>query len=307
MDGCGWLWLVGRAGWTALCALAGCSSGAHVPDAGAPDAANAGFIRPTEITLANERVDGIWRTLGTANWSCLDLPSDEQPSTVSIALTGTTRDYQTDDVVATVAVAAFDSNDTAGTAPLAQATSDRDGLYAMTLPPGVTRLLFRSTDPEPTQRFVDSYLLDHRPDPMAAMQSLDLHSVSWLSMDWFPFPLPVLTGSIIDCDGYPVEHAIATFSTASGEPFHLPGAQTYYFSAGSTSLPVRHSQQPDTNHDGLFLVTEAPATPAVYVQVWGFVDGQDPETDDLMLLAELPSPLPAETVIQAPLEPRRAP
>jgi hypothetical protein len=50
-------------------ALAGCGQSdpaiADEPDAAIPE--SAGFERPTEITVANERVDGVWYQLGPAN------------------------------------------------------------------------------------------------------------------------------------------------------------------------------------------------------------------------------------------------
>jgi hypothetical protein len=83
---------------------------------------------------------------------------------------------------------------------------------------------------------------------------------------------------------------------------HLDGAQTYYFSALSTSLPVRHSQQLSTNVDGLFVVIELPASSEAYLQVWGFLDQADMADGEMTLIGEIPSPVLADSVITGSME-----
>jgi hypothetical protein len=57
-----------------------------------------------------------------------------------------------------------------------------------------------------------------------------------------------------------------------------------------------------TNSDGLFIVIELPPTTTAYMQVWGFVDDADLADGEPTLLAELPSPVAADTIITASIE-----
>ncbi len=110
-------------------------------------------------------------------------------------------------------------------------------------------------------------------------------------------------GWVTDCDGYLVEGAIATASSTPASPTHLPGAETYYFSAGSTSLPVRLSQQAYTNKDGLFVVIELPPGPDVYLQVWAYITPGDVSVDNLTLLSEVPFDVFGDSYINANMDP----
>jgi hypothetical protein len=94
--------------------------------------------------------------------------------------------------------------------------------------------------------------------------------------------------------------------TVEGDP--LPDCtQTYYFSAGSQSLPVQHSLAPSTNRDGLFMVIELPEFSGGVLQLWGYVDGQDPAAEDPTLLAEIPAPIIPDVVVTFSIEPLRTP
>jgi hypothetical protein len=115
--------------------------------------------------------------------------------------------------------------------------------------------------------------------------------------------LGVLAGTIRDCQNREVGGAIVTVSDVSGSPEHLDGAMTYYFSAEpNNSLPVRHNLAANTNQDGRFSVLELQPGQSAYLQVWGFMDGQDPESDDLTLLAEIPSPILPDSVVISDME-----
>ncbi|HTM19386.1 MAG TPA: hypothetical protein VL172_02725, partial [Kofleriaceae bacterium] len=79
------------------------------------------------------------------------------------------------------------------------------------------------------------------------------------------------------------------------------------FSAGSQSLPVQHSLAPSTNRDGLFMVIELPEFSGGVLQLWGYVDGQDPAAEDPTLLAEIPAPIIPDVVVTFSIEPLRTP
>ena len=277
---------------------------------------NPGFIVPEELPTAYTETGGVWEEVGPANFDCLNTASDYVALANDLVITGETGDFQTGDEVDNVDIAIFGDTNFSGT-PIATATSDVDALYTMTVPAGHTRYAFRSTDPETDPRFLDTYLLNQYFG--VGDDSLDLDSVSFLTAAALPAfigvmrteGLGILAGAVRDCDDNEISGVIATVSTNSCVgvtdcvPAHLDGAQTYYFSAGSSSLPVRLSQQPSTNKDGLFVVIELPPSSQAYLQVWGFTTMAEMTAGDLQLIAEISAPVLADSVIQGSLEPLR--
>jgi hypothetical protein len=298
-------------GFAALAALGSACGGDDDGDGGGqPDAgqlANPGFATPSVVTTAFTK-SGSWEEVGPANWSCLDTPSTDQVSTVEITVTGTVRDFQNQqDTVREADISAYMGNDITAS-PIASATSDAEGAFTITLPIGVERVAFKTSAAE----YLDTYLLNQYFEPAVEDQEEDLEPISVSlgnALTAFinkqrTLGLGVLAGAIRDCDGNEVEGGIATVSSTSGQPDHVTGAETYYFSAGSSSsLPVRLSQQTYTNRDGLFMVIELPPSSSeVFLQVWGFTPDQDPESDPLTLLAEIGSRVIADAVISASME-----
>ncbi|MBE7448557.1 MAG: hypothetical protein HS111_06635 [Kofleriaceae bacterium] len=277
---------------------------------------NPGFPVPTAPTKANERQGGVWTELGPANWSCLNTASTDQPSTQTISMSGLIEDFQTGAGVGAAAITAFpgiDLNGNSGTA-----TSDNNaqtrGEYTISLaqlPSGTTRYGFKFE----AASYVKTYLLNQYVDPATATQTRDMAAVSEATALALPAFIGVtrdvtkgvLAGAFRDCDGNEVSNAVATVSSTSGTVTHLDGAKTFYFSAGSSSLPVRHTVSPVMNKDGLFVVLDLPPqTGAAYVQIWGFVDDADLADGQMTLLSELASPVEANAVITGSFEPKRS-
>jgi len=289
----------------------------------AVDLGNPGFILPPagELPQAYKEVGGVWELQGDANFGCLNTATDDVVNTAEYTLTGETHDFQTDDVVDNVKIEVVEQGQPLDSTPIASTTSDAEGKYSITIPTGVTRLAFKSSDPEDPTRFFDTYLLNQYFNDEAPNASEDLNSVSFLTGDALPAfigvmrteGLGILAGAFRDCDNNEVDGVIATVNTdscAAGgcDPTdlnHLQGAQTYYFSAGSTSLPVRLSQAANTNHDGLFVVIELPPSANSYLQVWGYKDQADADSQTLSLLGEIPSPVLGDSVITGSMEPYR--
>lgn len=79
-----------------------------------------------------------------------------------------------------------------------------------------------------------------------------------------------LIGRVVDCRGRPIEHAVVTLSTASGE------ATTYYFSVAPSNLPVATNVRHVTDREGEFFVPEIPASSSPFtVRAWGFLTASD--------------------------------
>jgi hypothetical protein len=300
-----------KTGFCLLLALAAACGGDDDGGGGADGGTleNPGFATPDTVTTAFTKDGEIWNEVGPANWSCLNTASDDMPSTVAINLTGIVRDFQNDDdVIADAVITAYDGNDITGN-PLATATSEADGSFALTLEAGVERVAFKmSAKPD----YLDTYLLNQYYDPGTAEQTEDqLEPISVSLANTLTafinkertLGLGVLAGAIRDCDDNEVAGAIATVSASRGTADHVDGAETYYFSAGSRSLPVRLSQQAYTNDDGLFMAIELPPSQAeYYLQVWGFLPDQDPASDELTLIAEIGTSVIGDTVISASME-----
>jgi hypothetical protein len=178
------------------------------------------------------------------------------------------------------------------------------------LPAGTTRYGFKFE----AASYVKTYLLNQYLDPAMATQTRNMDAVSDATATALPAFIGVtrdpakgvLAGAFRDCAGNEVSNAVATVSKVAGQPQHLDGADTYYFSAGGSSLPVRHNVAPVSNKDGLFVILNLPPQVApAFVQVWGFKDAADLADGQMTLLSELPSPVEANAVITGSFEPLR--
>jgi hypothetical protein len=275
-----------------------------------------GFNTPTTVTKAYKEESGVWMEQGDANFGCLNTPTGDMATTVAVTLSGTVEDFQTGNAVPDAVVTIFDDVDTNN--PFATVTADENGAYTATIPVGTKRFGFKMV----AEGQMETLLLNQYIDPSTAAQSLNIGSVSELTANALPAFIGVtrtagrgvLAGAMRDCDNNEVGGAIATVSSVSGMAEFLDAAEctedkpctnSYYFSAGSTSLPVRHSQQANTNFDGLFMTIELPPNTESFLQVWGFTGAQDPTADELTLLAEIPSPVIADVMVTFSLEPLR--
>jgi hypothetical protein len=295
--------------WLFLGALsvAACGGGGDDDGGDGEELENPGFATPDAVTTAHTKDGAVWTEVGPANWGCLNTPSDDAPSSVEISISGIVRDFQNeDDVIADAMVSVYDGNDITGSA-IAEAVSEADGTYTLTLPTGTERVAYKTT----AEDYLPTYLLNQYYDPDTEDQSEELEPISVSLANTLTafinkertLGLGVLAGAIRDCDGHEVSGAIATVSATRAEADHVMGAETYYFSGGSRSLPVRLSQRAYTNEDGLFMVIELPPSSSdVYLQVWGFTPDQDPGSDELTLIAELGMPVIGDTVISASME-----
>jgi hypothetical protein len=273
------------------------------------DLPNPGFLKPAQVTTAYEEVSsGVWEAIGPADWSCLGSASDDEAATADRNLTGQARDFQSNGRLVNATVTVYDDTNFSGQG-LESSVSDEDGEYELTLPAGGVRWAFKVEH----NNALDTYTLNQYFPPEDTEPRENINSVSLLTAEALPAfigvtrtqGLGILAGAIRDCNDDEVFGAIATVSSVSGQAEHLDGAETYYFSAASTSLPVRHSVVHHTNFDGLFVVIELPVAPAAFLQVWGYPTQQHLDDDDLVLLAEISAPIFADSVVTASLEPLR--
>jgi hypothetical protein len=204
-------------GFAPLFAVAACSDDGGSTTIDAPVLENPGFPVPTAVTKANSDSTGAWVELGDADWSCLNTPSDDQPSTQAIALTGKIRDFQTSSTsIGNATVTAFAGFDTTGN--LVQATSSNvaqtRGDYTMNvpmLPTGQTRIGFKIE----ASGWLKTYLLNQYLNPANATQNLNISAVSESTANALPAFVGVtrdpadgvLAGAMRDCQGREVSNA----------------------------------------------------------------------------------------------------
>jgi hypothetical protein len=292
--------------------VAAACGGGDSPAADAPPAVSHGFDKPTAPVKANNEMSpDNWVELGPANLTCLNTPAADTPTTLAVNLMTTVKDFQSGSPVPNAVVHAFANQDPA--APFAGSpwTADGNAEVTITIPQGTSRFGFKMTHPDS----LDTLLLNQTVQPSMANQTLSaIQSVSKTTATTLSALIGVsrtngtgvLAGSMRDCDGNEMSNFIATVSGTKGEPLHLEGADSYYFSA-STGLPVRHTQQAAGSKDGLFMVIEIAPNPTAYVQVWGYKTDADLASDTLSLIAELETQVIADTVITGSYEPLRTP
>ncbi len=278
-------------------------------DGGADDGLpEIGFATPTEVTTAYRDLDPGWEVVGAANWSCLGTPSTETMNAVDVNLTGEVQDFQSNDPIPDAEITLFGDDGITSTA-LSTATADQDGKYALVLPAGQTLWAFKLV----TDNALDTYTLNEYFDDAQTAQTAIIDSVSESTAQALPAfigvtrtpGLGIVSGSIRDCDGNRVKGAIVTVSSTVDEVTPVMGSVGYYFSALSTSLPVRHSQQSFTNDDGVFVVIELPEGQERFLQIWGFVDAADMADGSMTLLGQVATPIVADAVVKVTTRPLR--
>lgn len=312
--------------------VAGCSSGdspafdaaeidappldAPTDGANLPLGDNPGFIVPSASTRANVKSGGTWSDVGAADWSCLGTPSADQPPTTPIALSGRAIDFQTGEGVGAAQIQAFAiaaPTSVLGTATSSDVTATR-GQFTMALaplPPSARRYAFSLVSPGTLKTYiVDRYLTPGAP------QTIQLPGVSESTAEALPAFIGItrdrqkalVFGAMVDCQGRAVSNAVATMSHTPTTVSQPAGMTTFYFSAASSSLPVRHNIAPVMNRDGLFMVLDVPVLSTVYVQVWGFRTDAELAASTMTLLGETRAIAEANSVTSVmPLRTRRAP
>ncbi len=284
-------------------------------DAGVVDGGDGGasFPRPTAPTRASSRVNGVWVDQGAADWSCLNTPSSDQPSTGTIQLGGRVIDFQSGAGVGAAAIVAYSPSTSTG---VGMATSSSGaasrGDYAMALqmlPSTSTRYTFVTS----AQGYTGTYLLDQYVPP-AATASRDLVTISDATMTSLPAFIgltrtpnsALVIGDIVDCQGRAVSNAVALATRTRSQLDQVAGALSFYFSAGATSLPVRANQAAVSNLDGRFMILDVPPIASGFaVQILGYRTQAELSAGTLTQLAQLWSPAQPGTAVTAVWPPRR--
>lgn len=291
----------------ALVAACGDDGGSSAPDAKAD--VDIGFNKPTAPLKANHEVSkNNWVEDGPADLTCLNTPSADLPTTVAVALTTKVDDFQSGNAVPGTSVTVFPNQDTAS--PFGPAVvSDGNAMLTVNVPVGTKRFGFKMTNASS----LDTLLLNQTVKPNDAVQTLSrIQSVSTATAQTLPALIGVsrtagtgiLAGAVRDCAGKEMSNFVATVSSTDATVTHLPGVDTYYFSA-SVGLPVRHSQQDYSSKNGLFMAIEMAPTSTAYVQVWGFKTQADVDAGTLSLIAQLKTAVIADVVITGSYDPLR--
>lgn len=310
--------------------LAACGSSSTTPKVDA--AKDIGFNKPTAALHANMSVSGTITDLGPADLSCLGTASADQATTVAVSLATTIKDFQDNKklnggAAQPVTVSIF-KDVMVGTLVDTQMTNATMcpnnapcGNVTVTVPIGTKRFGFKVVDPASSPSFLPTFLLNQTVDPGMATQTLDkVQTVSESTATLLPALIGeqrtagtgVLAGAMRDCQKHEISNFVAAISSVSGTAMPIAGSESYYFQAG-VDLPVHHCQPGkacNTNEadsssgDGLFMAIQIPPSMTAYVQIWGYKT--DAEVGgEMTLIAELPVPVLADTVITGSYEPLR--
>lgn len=300
--------------------LAACGGGETTTPDAPPTTEDIGFKKPTNSLKANmELAEDDWQEIGPADFSCLNTPSADQPTTVAVALSTVVRDFQSDNLVPNASIEVFNADTLA---VFDTKTAGEDATVVIDIPTGVKRFGYRMNDPES----LETLLLNQKVEPDVATQTEgSISTVSKATAATMPALIGisrtpgtgVLAGAMRDCQDREVSNFVATVVTAQGattgthaeiEAQNLanlvPGSDTYYFSS-SVGLPVRHTQKSASSEDGLFMVVELSVAPTVFVQVWGYLNDTDLAADKLTLIGELETESKSDVVITGSYEPIR--
>lgn len=291
-------------------AACGGDDGTTTPDA----SVDIGFNLPTVTLKANDEIsEDEWVEKGPASLGCLGTATADEPSTVTVTLSGKVADFQSGNAVPGAKVDVFKGQNY--TTVENTATADTSANFTVDLPAGVTRFGYKMTASSALPTFLLNQTLSS-PD-QAAQNVGNIRSVSNATAATLPALIGqtrtpgtgVVAGALRDCNGDEVSGFIATLSSTTAEANTIPGADTYYFDS-AVGLPVHHNRQKFASGDGLFMIIEIPSSmPTGYVQMWGFPTDADLAMGKagLKLIAELQVPVLADTVITGSYEPLRTP
>ena len=295
--------------------VAACGGDSKTPDAAVKDV---GFNKPAKGVRANQQTNGAWTEIGPADLSCLGTPSADMATTVPVTLNVNVADFQSGNAVPNATVTAF--KDVMVDAPFDTQTSDTNAHATLTIPTGTKRFGFKMTTSDMST--MPTFLLNQTVEPSVATQPtgcstppcyMKIQSVSASTAATLPALIGetrnagtgVIAGAFRDCMKHEISNFVATVSSTQGTATPIAGAEAYYFS-DAVDLPVHHQQQDAASKDALFMVIQLPATPSAYVQMWGYkTDADATAGGEMTLLAELPVPVVADTVITGSYEPLR--
>jgi hypothetical protein len=287
--------------------------GGDPPDAPPPGDGGMAFPRPTAPMHANVKMNGAWVDVGLADWSCMGTPTSDQPSTGSIQLSGRVVDFQTTNGVGGASIVAYapSTSQMVGSGTSSNGGATR-GTYSMTLgmlPSTSRRYTFALT----AQGYPGTYLLEQYIPPAAtAMRDLTAFSDPTMNSLAAIVGVPrnlanaMAVGDIVDCQGRAVSNAVVIASRTRQTVDLIGGARTFYWSAGSPSVPQRNDQRPFSNSDGRFLIIDVPPISAGYaVQVLGFRTDAELQANTIRLVSQVWAPAVGNSISVAPYEPRR--
>jgi hypothetical protein len=300
-------------------AACGGDDGGTTPDASG--GTDIGFNPPTVTLKANKETSAdVWEEQGPADLSCLNTPSADMATTVSVTLNVAVKDFQSGNAVPSSMVEVFPDQNYQQ--PFGAAvTADSMANAAVTIPTGTKRFGYRMTG----STSLPTFLLNQTVKPSVAVQPEgtcdpapcreNIRSVSNATAATLPALIGqtrtpgtgVVAGALRDCQRREISGFIATMSSTSAMANTVMGADTYYFDS-AVGLPVHHNRQAYASGDGLFMIIELPSTsPTGYVQMWGFPTDADLAMGKagLKLIAELQVPILADTVITGSYEPKR--
>jgi hypothetical protein len=303
---------------TLLTILAACGDSSHAP----PDAP-----RPVDA-LPDAAIDECVATGGagcfqlpaaplTTNGGLLQLactPSTPTQSTSAIALSGHTKDFTSNAVLAAATVDVYYASDL--TTVAAAATSDGTGAYAMTLPAPVPSVIYARASHANEYDLLDyAVTIDVSGAPIANanLQLLSVSSNATFEANLGISDPPGSAYDVIfaqDCQGHGLANAIGNVSSTSSvgnlAPTFVPGTRVFYLD--SQTHPQPRSSLTATNGHGFVVYGGTPGQ-TYYVQTWGFLDagGVAQGMAGLRLVSEVAIASVGQTVLVSSIRANQSP
>jgi hypothetical protein len=256
-------------GFAAMMLVACGGGGEQQSDAGVPDPQTGSAAAPAAANFA---------CVGTRDDCDLHQYSGKTcPPDPDFTVAGEVQDFQSKGnivsaisatTVATVTVFATTADVIAKTALAGPVESGTDGRYTVTIPEGLTRVIFKTTRTgakdtyEFNQLVVPGETDNHR---YSVSDATGEFINAWVGMA-FDTTKGAIAGALRDCDYLEVANAVG--KALSGTAAAIPDEQIFYFN-DAAGLPTKRSKRTSTDFDGRILFLNVPPTDTgVTIQAW---------------------------------------
>lgn len=235
------------------------------------------------------------------------------PPAADFTVAGEVQDFQSKDnivdaitasAVATVTVYETTADVLADTPLFGPVDSGADGRYQVTIPAGLTRVIFKTV----MNGSKDTYEFNQ----IVAPDETDNHRFSvsnstgdfinaWVGVAFDPAKGAV-AGALRDCQQHEVANAVGKALDGSGGAA-IPDEQIFYFN-DAAGLPTKRSKRVYSDFDGRMLFLNVPpTTTGVTIQAWVNADGTDAAE---LLVSENVVPVMANSIVITDLDPLAA-
>ena len=268
---------------------------------------------PPQVGSAAAPVDADLGCVGTSTDCSLPLYAGITcPPAAGFTVSGPVEDFQSkdniveaigSDAVATVTVYKTTADVLSDTPLAGPVQTDTNGMYTVTIPDSVTRVIFKTTmaDSKDTYEFGQLVAPDETDNYRYSVSNATGDFINaWVGMAFDPTKGAV-AGALRDCQQREIANAIGKALDAGGGDV-IPETQIFYFN-DAAGLPTKRSKRTWSDFDGRMLFLNVPPTTGgVTIQAWVNQDG-DSEGVAELLISENVVPVMANAIVITDLDP----